>query len=172
MKTTTIMVLINLLIMSVVGITASNVNLKLPAIFSDNMVLQQGVKIPIWGWAEPETKILVVFANLRWTMIILTDKTGKWRVKLPPFMAGGPYEMTITAHNKDYRKNEVITFKNVMVGEVWVCSGQSNMEMPVGGAWGKVNNYEPEIVAAKYPNIRLFTVPRNVAFSLQNDVNS
>ncbi|MFB3897357.1 MAG: sialate O-acetylesterase, partial [bacterium] len=159
--------------LSTIGMSASEVTLKLPPIFSDNMVLQQGQEIPVWGWADPGTIVSVSCSPKKTTISTMVDKSGKWKVKLPSFRAGGPYQMQIIARNKENSKQtEVITFKNVMIGEVWLCSGQSNMEMPVGMSWGKVLNYEKEIQDANYPNIRLITVPHKVAFTPQSDFES
>ncbi|MBN2775281.1 MAG: sialate O-acetylesterase [Prolixibacteraceae bacterium] len=138
---------------------SANGNIKLPKIFSSNMVLQQGIEIPVWGWADPGERVNVTFNNS--TERIRADKEGKWRVSLPVQEYGGPYIMTITGNNS-------ITFKNVMIGEVWVCSGQSNMEFRVSQAI----NAEEEIKDAKYPNIRLFTVPRIIAQFPQDDISS
>ncbi|MBN1821835.1 MAG: sialate O-acetylesterase [Prolixibacteraceae bacterium] len=137
----------------------TNANVRMPKIFSSNMVLQQGIEIPVWGWADPGERVTVTFNNS--TERIRADKEGKWRVSLPVQEYGGPYIMTITGNNS-------ITFKNVMIGEVWVCSGQSNMEFRVSQAI----NAEEEIKDAKYPNIRLFTVPRIIAQFPQDDISS
>lgn len=166
-KTVVIMFLINAFFMSVIAMGETNSLIKLPAIFSDNMVLQQGMKIPIWGWAEPGTNIIVKLGAKKSCTLVKADKTGKWMVRLPKSKAGGPYILTIKANGM-----AVKTYSNVMVGEVWLCSGQSNMEMPVGTVWGKVNNYEQEIAGANYPNIRLFAVPHVVTVSPQIDVIS
>ena len=122
--------------------------LKLPAIFSDNMVIQRDRKIPIWGWAKPSERVTVTFCSQQ--VEAVSDKNGNWIVELGPFSAGGPFEMEISGDKK-------IILKNVMIGDVWLCSGQSNMEMTVGGA-GQVNNYQKEMAEAKYPNIRFFAV--------------
>ena len=114
-------------------------NVSLPNFFGDNMVLQRDKPIPVWGWASPKEKITVQFDHQ--TKTTKADKSGKWMIKLDNEKAGGPYVLTIKGKN-------TITFNNVMVGEVWICSGQSNMEMPIEG-WGKINNYEKEIAAAE-----------------------
>jgi sialate O-acetylesterase len=131
---------------------------KLPAVIGDNMVLQQGRKVPIWGWADPgeEVRINVSWRGMSWA--VTADANGKWVFKMEPPEAGGPYEMTITGKN-------VVRIKNIMVGEVWVCSGQSNMQFAVSQAV----NAEEEISRADYPNIRLFTVERAVAEQPQTD---
>lgn len=132
--------------------------IKLPAVISDNMVIQQGMEAPIWGWAEPGEKIEVVLNNRIPIETTSADESGRWMVKLHAQKAGGPYRMTVKGEN-------TITLNNVLVGEVWVCSGQSNMEMAVS----RSANAEQEIAAANYPGIRLFTVERNVADKPQLD---
>jgi len=133
-------------------------DVKLPAVIGDNMVLQQGEKISIWGWARPgeEVMISVSWHSMRWA--VTADKEGKWAFKMNSPKVGGPYEMTISGKN-------VITIKNIMVGEIWVCSGQSNMQWPVK----QLTNAEQEIAEANYPDIRLFTVTRKVAQQPQSD---
>jgi sialate O-acetylesterase len=163
-----VLICLSVFIFSTINIAASEVNLKLPAIFGDNMVLQQGQENPVWGWADPGTYITVQLSNGKTLTPANTDKSGKWVVRLPKCKVGGPFILSISAR-KGKSKPENITFKNVMVGEVWLCSGQSNMEMPVASNWGKVNNYEQETSAATYPNIRFITVPHKVAFAPQSD---
>ena len=97
-------------------------DVRVPAIIGDNMVLQQGKKIRIWGWANPNEKVSVVFANQKANAI--ADASGHWQTLLEPVKAGGPFELTISASN-------TLTIKNILVGEVWICSGQSNMEWPL-----------------------------------------
>ena len=125
----------------------------MPNFFGDNMVLQRDKPLPVWGWASPKETITVLFDHQ--TKTTKADRDGKWMVKLDNENAGGPYILTIKGKN-------TITFSNVMVGEVWICSGQSNMEMPIEG-WGKVMNYEKEIAAANYPMIRHIKIPNTVS---------
>ena len=125
-------------------------DVKLPAVISDNMVLQQGAKIPIWGTAEPGEQVTVALGEQQ--LVTSADNEGRWMVKLEPLDAGGPFELSIAGKN-------AITLQGVLVGEVWVCSGQSNMWWPV-----KLSaNAEQEIAESNYPNIRLFTVKNTVA---------
>jgi sialate O-acetylesterase len=142
------------------GGTVAFADVKLPAVISDNMVLQQGRAVPIWGWAEPNEQIMfsVSWHTTKWG--ITANKNGKWTFKMNPPAPGGPYEMTISGKN-------TITIKNILVGEVWVCSGQSNMQMAVTQS----ANSQQEIAAANYPNIRLFYVERKVADQPQSDCN-
>ena len=132
---------------------------RLPAVIGDNMVLQRRMEVPIWGWADPGEEVTVSIDPRSRKRRVAADKDGKWMVKIKPPASAGPHEITISGEN-------TITISNVLVGEVWVCSGQSNMEMSVGRFRGfktGVLNYKTEIAAANYPNIRLFTVAKTVA---------
>jgi sialate O-acetylesterase len=151
-----ILILSVVLLLAVAGVSLADI--RLPAIIGDNMVLQQGQKATIWGWADPDEEVLVSVSwhNMKWG--VTAGRNGKWVYKMNPPKAGGPYEMTLTGKN-------TITIKNILVGEVWVCSGQSNMQMSVQSS----NNAKEEIAAANYPNIRLFTVQREVAQEPQAD---
>ncbi|RLD86542.1 MAG: 9-O-acetylesterase [Bacteroidetes bacterium] len=122
-------------------------------LFTDNMILQRNQDIIIWGTAEPGGEVIVVFNEQQEKSIV--DDNGKWKVTLSPIPEGGPYELVI-------RGEETRSIRNVLVGEVWLCSGQSNMEMSVNGKWGKVNNSEEEAANANYPNIRLLMVNKYV----------
>jgi sialate O-acetylesterase len=129
------------------GISFADV--KLPAIFGDNMVLQQQSKAAVWGWAAAGEKVTVKGSWMWLPVSTKADKDGNWQVKIKTPRAGGPYTLTIQGNNK-------ITLANVLSGEVWICSGQSNMQWTVGQS----DNAKKEIAAAKYPTIRLFTVSR------------
>ena len=132
---------------------------KLPRIFGDTMVLQREKPIALWGWASPKEKIKVTFHNQRKTAV--ADKSGKWKLTLDAERAGGPFELTISAKNS-------ILLKNILVGEVWVCSGQSNMEWLLKlseDADGAISN-------ANYPTIRHIKIPTVVASTPQADVAS
>lgn len=119
----------------------------LPAIFSSNMVLQRNQENRVWGWGDAGDKITVSIAEQNHRTQVGDD--GKWHVMLKPMKAGGPHRMVVAGHNR-------ITFDNVMVGEVWICSGQSNMQWAVQSA----NDPDLESLTAKFPNIRLISVPR------------
>jgi sialate O-acetylesterase len=142
---------------------AATAQIKLPAIFSDNMVLQRNAKIPIWGMAKPGQQITVKIHQQ--SKMATTDRDGRWRVDLAAMPAGGPYELTVSG-------SETITFKNVMIGEVWLCSGQSNMEMPMVSNWATVNNFQAEVAAADYPELRLFIAKRAKSTKPRADVES
>jgi len=137
-------------------------NISLPKIFGDNMVLQRDKPVRIWGWAASGEKVTVQFNQQKKNT--KADKAGKWEILLAPEAAGGPYQLIVQGKNK-------LVIQNILVGEVWVCSGQSNMEMPIAG-WGKINNYEKEIATADYPMIRQFDVPNTVSTSLKDDVSA
>jgi len=146
------------LVLVVVTAAAVFADVRLPAVISDNMVLQQGKKVPIWGWAEPGEQIMVSvnWHSMRWG--VTANKDGKWIFKMNSPSAGGSYGMTISGKN-------TVTIKNILVGEVWVCSGQSNMQMAVTQS----ANAQQEIAEANYPDIRLFTVERKVADQPQSN---
>ncbi|WDF45860.1 sialate O-acetylesterase [Chryseobacterium sp. KACC 21268] len=128
---------------------------KFPALVSDGMVLQRDQKIKIWGKADPNEKIKVTFLNKKYAAI--SNENGDWKISLPKIKAGGPYFMTI---------NE-ITLKDIMIGDVWLASGQSNMELPMRRVKPL---YEDEIKNANNPNIRFFTVPQKYNFKApEND---
>jgi sialate O-acetylesterase len=134
----------------------------LPKIFGDNMVLQRNKLIPVWGWANANERIRVQFNKQ--VKSTVADKNGKWAIKLDAEKAGGPYELVVTGETS-------IKFSNVLVGEVWVCSGQSNMEMPIEG-WGKINNYQQEIAAANYTEIRHIKIPNTISSLPKEDIPS
>jgi sialate O-acetylesterase len=128
----------------------ANANVQLPLLFSDGMVLQRDKPIPVWGWADANEKIEVHFNN----QIVKTkaDKNGKWLIHLKAEMAGGPFEMSINGKNK-------IRLKDVLVGEVWICSGQSNMEFTVDRAM----NAKQEMNDSDFPMIRQFLVEKDLS---------
>lgn len=152
MKTTSLSFLIIALVL--VSVQAYS-QVSLMAVFSDNMVLQQKTDAPIWGKAKPNSNVKVVTSWDKKTYTAKSDANGRWKTVVKTPMAGGPYEVTVSERN-------TIRLKNVLIGEVWICSGQSNMEMPLAG-WGKITNYENEIENANYPNIRLLQIKRNTA---------
>ena len=137
---------------------AALADVRLPAVIGDNMVLQQDEEVSIWGWADPGEEVEATFG---WTWRRLTtaaNSKGEWQFKIRSPKAGGPYKMTLKGKN-------TIDLDNIMSGEVWVCSGQSNMQWSVKAS----ANPDEEIAAAKYPNIRLFTVTRTVAHKPLDD---
>ena len=136
--------------------SAARADVKLPAIFGDHMVLQQGVNLPVWGWAGAGEKVTVSLGGQ--TAEAVAGADGKWRVNLPP-LKGTDESIEL----KVVGKNTII-FKDVLVGEVWVCSGQSNMVWPLSATFSS-----PEIPKFNHPGIRLFKVGFKVAFEPQSD---
>lgn len=128
---------------------ALHAQLRVASVFADNAVLQQGKYLPVWGDAPSGTQVVVEIGNCR--VSAQTDEAGKWMVYLPPMQADGKsYELRIMSDN------DTLCFRNVVVGEVWFASGQSNMEWLVKSG---VENKEEEIRSANYPDIRMLTVP-------------
>lgn len=121
--------------------------IRLPKLISDSMVLQRDTKLQIWGWASPGEKLRVQFSNK--TYKTKADADGKWKLGLPPMKAGGPYTMKITGKN-------TVVIKDILMGDVWFCSGQSNMvhQMNIHDV-----TYATDIAMANYPAIRQFLVP-------------
>lgn len=136
----------------------------LPALFTDNMVLQQKSDITLRGHSTVQKEVMVITGWNKHIYMAQTDKLGNWKIKIPTPSAGGPYDITL-------RDEEELVLHNIMIGELWLCSGQSNMEMPVGG-WGKVLNYENEINEATYPAIRLFKVKKEISLTPKEDFST
>jgi sialate O-acetylesterase len=129
-----------------------NALIRLPKLISDGMVLQRDTHVKIWGWATPSEHVSIAIDKHTYTTI--ADANGNWSVSLDPCKAGGPYSMSVKGENS-------ITIKNIMFGEVWVCSGQSNMELPIR----RVSPiYQSEIESSTNNNIRCFTVPQKYNF--------
>ena len=141
-----------ILLLSVITLSANDCpgQIRLASLFGDNMVIQRDCPVPMWGWADPGQDIRITCAERCWQT--KAGKDGRWMTKIGPFEAGGPYELTIQGQNS-------LALENVLAGEVWLCSGQSNMEMPVAGA----KNAGSQIDAADYPGIRLFRVSKDLA---------
>ena len=136
-------------------IAESNRNLRLPCLFSDGMILQREQPVKIWGWAEPETAVTVTFLGNDY--FAKADNTGAWVAVLPPAAAGGPHTLEVSAGG------EVVTLSDVLVGDVWLCSGQSNMQLPME----RVDLMFPEEIAgAANPLIRQFEVPERFDFRI------
>ncbi len=135
---------------------------ELPSIFTDNMVLQRQTEAPIWGKATPGKEVRITTSWDNQTYKVTAGADGKWMVKMKTPQAGGPYQITIS-------DGKAVQLNNVLIGEVWICSGQSNMEMPLAG-WGKIDNYEKEIAEANYPQIRLLHVEKATSIRPVEDV--
>lgn len=141
---------LTLLLLLLVLAPAARGDVRVPSLIGDNMVLQQGRKVRVWGWAEPGERVTVSFRGGKSSA--RTDARGRWEVLTGPHKAGGPFELTVTGRN-------TLVFRNVLVGEVWVCSGQSNMEWSLANAQDGAR----EAAAADYPFIHLFTVAKKTA---------
>lgn len=148
-----------IVIMMLCAVASAGADVRVAAVFTDGMVLQRETNVPIWGWAMPG-EIITVDAD--WdgpVRRVTTDDRGRWRTDLPTPEAGGPYTISIQGDTR-------ITLSDVLIGEVWLCSGQSNMEMPLGNirpGYTGVDNAEEEIAQAAHPSIRLLTVPNTVS---------
>ena len=132
-------------------------DVTLPRILGSNMVLQRNHELKIWGWADKGEKVTVHFNDN--VMSTRADHDGNWMVLLPAMKAGGPYNMKIRGRN-------ILELENILIGDVWICSGQSNMEFPVG----RGRNAEEEAAEANYHGLRLFTVPNNVQSEPAGDI--
>jgi sialate O-acetylesterase len=133
-------------------VSTVSAEIQLPAVIADNMVLQCGRPVPIWGWAEPGEDVRVAIGGK--TAAAKADNDGRWRVTLEKLEAGGPHPLVVEGSSSGK-----LTVSDVLVGEVWLCSGQSNMAWPVA----KAKNAKQEIAAAKYPRIRFFAVMDDTA---------
>ncbi|WP_346862778.1 sialate O-acetylesterase [uncultured Draconibacterium sp.] len=132
--------------------------IETPELFTDHMVLQQNTDVTIWGKSDAGAEVTIT-ASWGEQVTCIANDAGEWTAKLPTIEYGGPYELRVSSGEISK------TFTDVMLGEVWICSGQSNMEMPVIGNWAHLDNAEEEVANANYPNIRLFTVQRDIAFT-------
>lgn len=137
-------------------------NISVASVFGDNMVLQRDKPIQVWGWGPTGTSVRVELVDASAQTHV--DVDGSWCIKLSARPAGGPYDMLIIA-------DDTIRYTNILMGDVWVCSGQSNMGMTVGGN-SRVLNYREEVANAHHPDIRLFTVMRDMAATPLENVQS
>jgi sialate O-acetylesterase len=144
--------------LAVTGLTPARADVKLPAIFGDHMVLQRDQPDRIWGWAEAGEEVTVSVAPREQTKTVNAGTDGRWSVTLDPLPTGGPYTITVKGKN-------TITLSDVLAGEVWICSGQSNMQWSVNSS----TDADLEIKTAKYPEIRLITVPNRGTHEPQKD---
>lgn len=126
-------------------------------LFQDNMVLQRDMPAPVWGWTEPGKEVKVTIDGKNFTAT--ADAEGKWMAKVGPLPAGGPFDVTISGPQE-------VKLANVMIGDVWLCSGQSNMQMGID----MVKDSKQEIANADHPNLRLFTVPTHLAYEPESDL--
>ncbi|MHC5023164.1 MAG: sialate O-acetylesterase [Planctomycetota bacterium] len=141
-------------------------DVSLPAVIADHMVLQQQTDVAVWGWAAPGETVSVQAAWQNDAARTVADERGRWLVRIPTPAAGGPHTLTISGHN-------TIVIRDILVGEVWLASGQSNMEMPLANirpGYTGVDDAEQEISAATFPRIRLFTVENTRAATPRRDL--
>ena len=140
---------------------AVKANISIPEIFSSNMVLQQNSEVTFWGWAKPFEPVVLFTSWNNNEVSTKADNQGTWKLVVKTPVAGGPFTVKLKGFNE-------IVFDNVLIGEVWVCSGQSNMEWSPNAG---INNKDEEIKNANFPNIRLFTVTHSTAKCPQNHFN-
>jgi len=146
------------IIMLLLSSSMAFAGVRLPAIFGDNMVLQRNIRVPVWGWAEIGEKVEIEFMGK--TYKTTTGADGKWTIKLGTYKAGGPYEMSIAT------KAFTLTFKNILIGDVWVAAGQSNMEFGI-----QTEQHGAEAIAkATDKEIHFFYVPMAEALLPQQDI--
>jgi len=143
----------------VAGMLSARANVRLPNVLSSNMVLQQRSQTNLWGWCEPGEKIRVVASWNDKVDSVQGSRDGRWKIPLPTPAAGGPYTITIKGQN-------TVILENILIGEVWVCSGQSNMEMCE--SWG-LPDVKAELPSCSNPNIRFFRIPRTTSTHPQDD---
>lgn len=131
----------------------ASAKVTLPRLIGDGMVLQRNTKVKIWGWADAGEKVTVQFIGKTYTTV--TDRQGNWAVMLPRSRAGGPFQMTVNGDN-------TIIINDILIGDVWVCSGQSNMEISMD----RVSPlYQTEIAHSENTFIRYFEVPKKYDFN-------
>jgi sialate O-acetylesterase len=149
MKPTTLLLAAGSLLLSLPAVHAA---VRLPRLISDGMVLQRGVAVPVWGWADKGEAVTLSFQGKTYRATAGPD--GKWQLSLPALKPGGPYAMSIKASNQ-------LELKDILVGDVWLCSGQSNMELPMY----RVRDKYPDVIAqATNPQIRQFDAPTRYSF--------
>ena len=138
----------------VLAASALKADVRLPKILGSHAVLQRDLPIHVWGWSEPGETVTAKFNGA--TQTGTGDRLGHWGIYLPPQRAGGPYQLTVTGKNK-------IELDDILIGDVWFASGQSNMEMPLNGVPGSavVKNAAEEIRNANQPQLRLLVIPHN-----------
>lgn len=138
----------------------NDIPVSLPSVFADHMVLQQNTSVNIWGWGEPNSTVKIVGGwSVRDTVSTLVSPFGNWKVSIATGKSGGPYTLQV------FGSNNKIILNDILLGEVWLCSGQSNMVwMPVYG----LKNREEEVAKASHPNIRIFNVYKRASSSKQD----
>jgi sialate O-acetylesterase len=154
---------------ALLGIGAAGAEVRLPNVLSSHAVLQRDAPIHVWGWSDPDETVTVHFHDQVSTAS--ADNLGKWSLWLTPEHAGGPY--TLTAQGSS-NSGSVVTLSDILVGDVWVASGQSNMEMPLNGFPGSavLKNAQQEIAQANLPTVRLLRIEHNTSYFSVNDITA
>lgn len=137
--------------------TGALAQLQLAGVFGDHMVLQRGAPVPVWGSAVPGATVRVTLRGATRSARAAAD--GRWRVQLPAAPAGGPHDLIVQAGQR-------LVLRDVLVGDVWLCSGQSNMEWPLAQS----QDAEREVTAAQHPTIRHLKVTRRASLRPQDDI--
>jgi len=148
----------NLFIVLITSVNSLFAEIRLPSVFGNNMVLQRDIPIRIWGIADKNELVTISFNGI--TEQAKASNNGKWSTQLPAMHFGGPFSMTIKG------KENTTIFDNILIGDVWICSGQSNMEFSMAGDY----TAKEEILASENKNIRLLTVPRTIQTQEQDDI--
>ncbi len=143
-------------------ISQSEAQLRLPAVISSGMVLQQNDSASLWGWGNPSEKILITTSWNNKTDTSIVNNRANWKIKVKTPAAGGPYSITLKGSN-------TIVLNDVMIGEVWICSGQSNMEW---NYWNGLKDIKDELPICYNPTIRFFHIPKATANHPQDDVQA
>lgn len=137
-------------------------NIRLPAVLGNNMVLQQQSSVKLWGWAAASERIIITASWSNKTDTVIATRDANWKINIQTPAAGGPYTITL-------RGNNTIVLDNVLIGEVWVCSGQSNMEWSY---YNGLKDIREELPGADKPNIRFFHIPKATSLHPQDDANA
>ncbi|MDR1169751.1 MAG: sialate O-acetylesterase, partial [Prevotellaceae bacterium] len=151
-------------LLTAVFVISARAEIKLPAIFCDNMVLQQQSQVAVWGWAKANSSVTVACSWNKRSYSARSDGKGYWKLKVhTPEASYTPYTLTVS-------DGKPVLLKNVLIGEVWICSGQSNMEMPMKGYYNQPIEGGPDAIVHSYNfGIRCFTVPRSSKATPQDD---
>ncbi|QPH40204.1 sialate O-acetylesterase [Pedobacter endophyticus] len=152
-----------LLLLNLACCIIASATVKPASIFTDHMVLQQQSNVAIWGWAKPSTKVKISTSWNKENYSVISDENGKWRTKVATPAAGGPYEI-------EFNDGEKLVLTDVLIGEVWFCGGQSNMEMPMKGFKGQpIIGSNEAILRSTNKSLRLYTVPRSSVTERQDN---
>jgi sialate O-acetylesterase len=152
-------------LLSIVSCTNTSLDITISSLFADHMVLQRQKEVPVWGWAAPAT-IIKISASWGESSLAKADTSGRWLTKIQTPKAGGPYVLNVISGS-----DTVKTINDIMIGEVWLASGQSNMEMPVKGLGEDtpIENSVNEITNSENKNIRMFTVKKTISYTSKQD---